>query len=186
MTAPRVVKEFLQCCIAPLQRHPRPMWALPRYQDRMRIQETELAPKTLKKVLEVLTGDPSPGDIRHEGSLLYLCSGGAEFARQMRHFDEWGLHPAGLRGPRENPVMVTALPVAHCGPSSSGGVGRHGPPEAEGAPAGVTTPAGTPEGAAPEARTATAGGAEPLPTMPVVEAPRAPAILLGEATSGVH
>ena len=90
----------------------------------------------------------------------------------MPGLDEWGLRPAGLTGPRENPVMVTALPVPHGGPSSSGGAGRHGPPEAE--------------GAAPEARTAAAGGAEPLPTAPVVEAPGPPAILLDEATGGVH
>ena len=106
--------------------------------------------------------------------------------KQMPGFDEWGLHPAGLRGPRENPVMVTTLPVIHGGPSSSGGVGRHEPPEAEGAPAGVTMPGGTPEGESPEARTAAAGGVEPRPTAPVVEAPRAPTILLGEATGGVH
>ena len=37
VTAPRVVKEFLQCRIAPLQRHSRPMWALTGYQDCMRL-----------------------------------------------------------------------------------------------------------------------------------------------------
>ena len=137
-------------------------------------------------MLLVLTGDPSPDSIRHGGALLYLCSNRGDFVKQMPGFDEWGLRPAGLRGPRENPVMVTALLVAHGGPSSSGGAGRHGLPKAEGAPARVTTPGGTPEGAAPEALTAAAGGAEPLPTARVVEAPGAPAILLGEATSGVH
>ena len=81
VTAPRVVKEFLQCCVAPLQRHSRPMWALTGHQDRMRLQDTELAPEMLRKVLEVLTSDASPSDIRHGGSLMYLCSGGAEFAR---------------------------------------------------------------------------------------------------------
>ena len=50
----------------------------------------------------------------------------------------------------------------------------------------MTTPGGTPEGASPEARTAAAGGVEPWPTAPVVEAPGAPATLLGEATGGVH
>ena len=104
----------------------------------------------------------------------------------MPGFDEWGLRPASLTGPRENPVMVTSLLVTHGGPSSSGRAGRHGPPEAEGAPTGVTMPGGTPEGAAPEARTAATGGVGPLPTMSVVEAPGAPAILLGEVTGGVH
>ena len=75
MTVPWVAKEFLQCRIAPLQRHSRPMWALTGYQDRMRLQETELAPEMLKKVMEVFAGDPAPGDIQHGGNLLYLCSG---------------------------------------------------------------------------------------------------------------
>ena len=145
-----------------------------------------MTPKAPRKVLLVLTGDPSPGSIRHGGALLYLCSNRGDFVKQMPGFDEWGLRPAGLRGPRENPVMVTVLPVAHGGPSSSGGAGRHGPSEAEGAPVGVMLPSGTPEGAAPEARTAAAGGVEPLPMASVVEAPGDPPILLGEATGGVH
>ena len=43
VTAPRVVKEFLQRRIAPLQRHSRPMWAYSSRQDRMRLQEGDLA-----------------------------------------------------------------------------------------------------------------------------------------------
>lgn len=81
VTAPWVVKEFPECRIAPLQCHSQPMWTLTKYQDCMRLSETALVHKMLKRVLEVLTGDPSPGDIRHGGSLLYLCSSGAEFAR---------------------------------------------------------------------------------------------------------
>ena len=50
----------------------------------------------------------------------------------------------------------------------------------------MTTPGGTPEGAAPEAHTAAAEGVEPLLAAPLVEAPGAPATLLGEATGGVH
>ena len=127
---PQVVKEFLQCRIAPLQCHFRPMWALTGHQDRMRLQDTEMAPEMLNKVLEVLTGDPSPGDIRHGGSLLYLCSGGAEFARQMPHFDEWGLRPANLVGPRENPVTVAPLPVANADLAPGAGAGRQASLEA--------------------------------------------------------
>ena len=33
--APKVVKEFLQCCIAPLQRHSRRMWDYAGHKDRM-------------------------------------------------------------------------------------------------------------------------------------------------------
>ena len=45
VTAAQVVKEFLQCCIAPLQRHSRPMWTLTGYQDHMRLQEGILSLK---------------------------------------------------------------------------------------------------------------------------------------------
>ena len=124
MTVPWVVKEFLQCHIAPLQHHSRLMWALTGDRDRMRLHETKLAPEMLRMVLEVLTGDPSPGDIRHGGSLLYLCSGGAEFARQMPHFDKWGLRPAGLAGPRKNPVAVAPFPIANTDLALGGGAGR--------------------------------------------------------------
>ena len=61
--------------------------------------------------------------------------------KQMPIFDEWGPRPAGLQGPRENPVVVTALPVGQGDSSSSGGAGRHEAPEAEGAPGRVTAPA---------------------------------------------
>lgn len=39
VTVPMVMKEFLRHCVAPLQRHSRPMWALSGGQDRMRLQE---------------------------------------------------------------------------------------------------------------------------------------------------
>ena len=54
---------------------------------------------------------------------------------QMPVLDEWGPRPAGLQGPRENPLVVTALLVGQGGSSSSGGAGRHEAPEAEGLPA---------------------------------------------------
>ena len=81
--APQVVKEFLQCRIAPLQRHSHPLWTFTGHQDCMRLQEGDLAPEMLRKVLRVLTGDPSSRSVRHGGALLYLCSGRAEFVRHM-------------------------------------------------------------------------------------------------------
>ena len=98
---------------------------------------------------------------------------------QMPIFDEWGPRPAGLQGPRENPVMVTALPVGQGDSSSSGGAGRHEPPEAEGAPTEVTALGGAHEEAAPKARAAVAEGGERMPAAPATEAPEAPAALLG-------
>ena len=105
----------------------------------------ELAPETLKKVLDVLAGDPSPGDIRHRDNLLYLYSGGAEFARQMPHFDEWGLRPAGLVGPRQNPVIVAPFPVANTDLAPGVGAGRQASLEARGSGIVVLTSHGDPK-----------------------------------------
>ena len=88
VTAPKVVKEFLLCCIAPLQRHSRRMWAFGGREDRMRLQEEDLTPEVPRKVLMILTGDPSPGSLRKGGALLYFCSGRADFVKQMPNFDE--------------------------------------------------------------------------------------------------
>lgn len=65
VTTRKVVKEFLRRCIAALQRHSCPIWAYTGRQDRMRLQEGDLAPETLKKVLPVLTSDPSPRSAGH-------------------------------------------------------------------------------------------------------------------------
>ena len=82
--------------------------------------------------------------------------------------------------------MVTALLVGQGDSSSSGGAGRHGPPEAEGAPAEATALGSTHEGAAPEFRAVVAEGGEQPPAVPAAETPEAPAALLGGATNGVH
>ena len=103
----------------------------------MWLQEEDLTPEVLRKVLMILTRDPSPGSLRQGGALLYLCSSRDDFVKQMPSFDEWGLRPAGLMGPRENPVAVVSFPVARGGPSSSGGAGRQGAPGAEGASVGM-------------------------------------------------
>ena len=107
------------------------MWDYAGHKDRIWLQEEDLAPEALRTVLKVLTGDPSPGSLRHDGALLYLCLGRADFVKQMRSFDEWGLRPTGLRGPRGNPVAVVALPVAQSGPVSVDGAGRRELPGAE-------------------------------------------------------
>ena len=81
VTATKVVKEFLRCRIAPLQRHPHRMWDFAGQKDRMQLEEGVLAPEVLKTVLRVLVGDPSPGSLRHDGALLYLCSGRADLVK---------------------------------------------------------------------------------------------------------
>ena len=148
MTTPKVVKEFLQCRIAPLQRHSRRMWDFMGHKDRMWLQEEDLAPEVLRTVLKVLAGDPSPGSLRRDGALLYLCSGRADFVKQMPSFDEWGLRPAGLTGPRENPVVVVAPPTAHSGPSPGDRAGRE-PAGAEVADVEVVAPREASEGRLP-------------------------------------
>ena len=105
---------------------------------------------------------------------------------QMPVFDEWGPRPAGLQGPRENPVVVTSLAVGQGGSSSSGGAGRHEAPEAEGAPGGVTASSDAHEGATLGARAAEAEGDKQLPSAPTTEATEAPAASLGEAIGGAH
>ena len=86
--------------------------------------------------------------------------------RQMPYFDEWGLRPAGLMGPRENPVAVIALPVAPSGSISGDGAGRREPPGAEGADVEMLTPRGAPKVASPEARPGAVVGEELRPTAP--------------------
>ena len=124
----------------------------------MRLQEEDLTPEVLRMALLSLAGDPNPGGIRQGGALLYLCQSRVDFVKQMSAFDEWGMHPTGLQGSRENPVVVTALPVGQGASSSSGGAGRHEAPEAEGAPGGVTAPGDAHEGADLGARAAEAEG----------------------------
>ena len=60
-------------------------------------------------VLEVLTGVPLPDDMPRKSCLLYRCLNKATFTEQMPSFDEWGLRPEGLEGPRENPILVVPL-----------------------------------------------------------------------------
>ena len=137
----------------------------------------------LRTVLLILTGDPNPGSIQQGGALLYLCQNRGDFVNQMPIFDEWGPRPAGLQGPRENLVMVTALPVGQGDSSSSGGAGRH---EAPGAPSGVTAPGDAHEGAALGAHATEAEGGKQLPSAPATEAPEAPIASLGEAIGSAH
>src|SRR3954469_2769618 len=150
------------------------MWAFSGHDDRMRLQEEDMTPGALRTVLLVLTGDPNPGSIQRGGALLYLCQNRDDFVKQMPSFDEWGLRPAGLQGPRENPVVVTALPVGQGKSSSSGGAGRREMAETDKACEGETAPGDALEEAAPEARAVEAvGGKQSLPA-PGAEAPKAP------------
>src|SRR3954466_12870577 len=142
------------------------MWAFSGHGDRMRLQAEDLTPEALRKVLLVLTGDPNPGGIRQGGALLYLYHNRGDFVRQMPPFGEWGLRPVGFQGPRENPVVVIALPVGLGESSSSGGAVRQEMAGVERATDDVTAPGDALDGAAPEARAAEAADeVQPLPTL---------------------
>ena len=91
-----------------------------------------------------MTGDPSLGDVRHGGSLLYLCSNRAEFAGQMPLFDEWGLRPVGLVGPRETPVIVAPFLTACTELAPGVGAGRQASLEAGDSSVMMPTPHGVP------------------------------------------
>ena len=140
----------------------------------------------LRTALLTLTGNPNPGSIQQGGALLYLCQSRGDLVRQMPIFDEWGPRPAGFQGPRENPVVVTALPIGQGGSSSSGRARRHEVPEAEGAPGGAPAPGDAHEEAVIEARAAEAEGDKQLPSAPTTEAPEAPVASLGEAIGSAH
>ena len=104
----------------------------------------------------------------------------------MPVFDECGPRPVGLQGPRENPVTVAALSIGRGGYSSTGGAGRHEPPEAEGAPAEATALGSAQEGAAPEAHAAGAEGGEQPPAVHGAEASEASAAFLDGSTGDAH
>ena len=82
------------------------MWALLSSQDHMRLQESKLSHEAGRTVLEVLMGVPLPDDLPRKSCVLYLCSNKMTFVERMPSFDEWGLPPAGLVGPYENPIVV--------------------------------------------------------------------------------
>lgn len=70
----------------------------------------------------------------------------------MPSFDEWGLCPDSLVGPRENPVNVVPLFVAGAELAPSVDAGRQAPSEADGPSTGVLMPLGAPEASSSGAR----------------------------------
>ena len=146
LTAPMVVKEFLRRRVAPLQRHSQPMWAMSVGQDHMRLHVPVLPSEAPRIVLELLTGNLTLANLLEEGCLLYCCSNKVEFARQMPPFDEWGLRPADLEGPRENPVSVAPLPATGAATSLEVGAGGRPLSAAGDAAAKGSAPLGAPGG----------------------------------------
>jgi hypothetical protein len=129
VTAPMVVREFITQRIAPLQRHSRPMWTFSGPKDRMRLQVSPLPPETLRAALERLIGDPTPAMIPAGDSFLYTCPNPVDFVKIMPLFDEWGLRPKGLEGPRENPVVVVPMLAGPATPTPDAGAGGCAQPD---------------------------------------------------------
>ena len=178
VTVPMVVKEFFWWRIAPLQRHSRPMWAFTGSKDPMRLQVPALPSKTLRTVLELLTGDPAPATLPEEGCLLYQCSNKEDFVKERPLFDEWGLRLVGLEGPRENPIFVTPMLVdpATCAPDVDAGGERHR--VLPGRPLGERMSLGAPEIAVlevPASAPEVVAGELVRPGAPEAAAPEAPA-----------
>nr|XP_020147867.1 translation initiation factor IF-2-like [Aegilops tauschii subsp. strangulata] len=113
-----------------------------------------------------------------EGCLLYCCLSKVDFARQMPPFDEWGLRPAGLEGPRENPVSMAPLPATGAATSLEVGAGGR-PSSATGdAAAEASAPLGAPGGpthGSLESRPDEAAEGASQPDAPEATAPDAPA-----------
>jgi hypothetical protein len=151
VTAPMVVREFIAQRIAPLLRHSRPMWTFSGPEDPMRLQVPSLPPETLRAVLERLTGDPVPATIPEGNSLLYTRLNSEAFVKIMPLFDEWGLRPKGLVGPRENPVLVVPIHAEPAAPTPDAGAGGCALPDAPEAVDVELMSRSAPEVAAPDA-----------------------------------
>ena len=112
VTAPMVVREFVRRRVAPLNRLSRPMWDLLSRQDNMRFQKEGLPLAARQTVLTVISSVPLPDEMPRKS---YRCENKVMFAANMPSFDEWGLRPVSLVGPRENPVIVVPFFAAGAG-----------------------------------------------------------------------
>ena len=152
------------------------MWALLSSQDHMRFQEEGLPLKTRETVLMVLTGTPLPDDMPRKSCLLYRCENKDEFSASMPSFDEWGLRPISLVGPRENPVDVVPFLTAGAELAPSEGAGGRAPTEAGGPSAEEHMSRGDPGASSLGARDPSPGASVTEATqhaVPEVNAPKA-------------
>ena len=101
-----VARYFTRRRIAPLQWHSEPVWTYTGRGDAMRLSSDGFTPEVLRQVMGVLfvtTEIPSPAN-EEARPLICFAEESIEEQRQCRPvFDEWGIVPAGHRGPRPNP-----------------------------------------------------------------------------------
>ena len=94
--------------------------------------------------------------------MLYRCENKVTFAANMPSFDEWGLRPIGLVGPRENPVIVVPFFAAGAELAPGDGAGERAATEAGGSGAEEHMPGGDPEASS-------SGACDPPPEASVAE-----------------
>ena len=145
----------------------------------MRFQEEGLPLKTRETVLTVLTGAPLSDDMPRKSCLLYRCENKVKFAESMPSFDEWGLRPIGLVGPRENPIDVVPFLAAGGELAPGEGAGGRAPTEAGGPSAEEHVPRGDPGASS-------SGACDPSPGALVIEATQhaVPEVKALEASGG--
>ena len=112
---------------------------------------------------------------------MYLCPNRVEFTGQMPSFNECGLRPVSLVGPRENPVVVAPILAASAELAPRVDVGGQAPLEARGVGAEASTPLEAPEVPSPGAHDSCPGVTAEGATQSA--APKATA---SEASAGHH
>lgn len=133
--------------------------------------------RTLQTVLQHLAGDQAPAALPANKCVMYQCSNGEAFVKQMPCIEMWGLPLVGLEGPRENNILVApvlAHPTVCALDVIVGGRTLLGTPRAT---AGEQTPPGAPEITAPEVPASTpevAAGEQLRPGAPEAAASEAP------------
>nr|XP_045089228.1 uncharacterized protein LOC120973986 [Aegilops tauschii subsp. strangulata] len=150
------------------------MWTLLNSQDHMRFQESWIPLGTRQTVLKVLKGVPLQAEMPGKNCLLYRCKNKDEFAASMPSFDEWGLRPIGLVGPRENPIVVAPFFAAGAGLAPCEVAGERAPTGAGRSSPEEHMPNGDPGASS-------SGACDPPPETPIIEevqhvAPKAKAL----------
>ena len=106
VTGQMVAKDFTRRRIAPLQWHSEPVWRYNGREDAMRLSRDGFTPEVLRQVMCVLFVTPTipaPGSDAARPIISFNEESIEEQREVMPVFDEWGLVPAGHRGPRPNP-----------------------------------------------------------------------------------
>lgn len=112
LTVVVVAKEFIRCCITPLQKRSRPVWEITEAEDRIRLSKENLHAEAVTEALKALL--TAKLDARPKGARpLYRLANRDDLVAEMHLFDQWGLVPAGHMGPRGNPLGAEPISGSH-------------------------------------------------------------------------